>query len=412
MAPEKFFKSQLSNGIRVVSERINSVHSVALGFWLLAGSKDESEENNGIAHLLEHMAFKGSKNRDAYQIALAIESLGGIINAFTSKNLTCYYVRLMSEHLQTGIDVLSDLILNPLFALKEVEREKGVIIEEIREIEDSPSEIIHDYFAQQLYPNHPLGRPVQGTIETVGSITANQLRYFVNDNYKANRLVIAASGRVSHAELVNYIEKYLEKLPSGNENDLVTDLFPIEQYKKVYHKPTSQSHIIIGRRIFPQADPRRYQLGLFNIILSGGMTSRLFSNIREKYGFVYSIYSFTEFYINTGMFGIYAGVEAERLEKVKSLIYDELRKLSTELIAEEELRKAKQQFEGSLVLSLENMQSRMNRLANMEIFEKKILSIDEILQIIENISSSDLQDIANYIYDESAFIETAIKPKD
>lgn len=412
MAPEKFFKSQLSNGIRVVSERINSVHSVALGFWLLTGSKDESEENNGIAHLLEHMAFKGTKNRNAYQIALAIESLGGIINAFTSKNLTCYYVRLMSEYLQTGIDVLSDLILNPLFDPKEVEREKGVIIEEIKEIEDSPSEIIHDYFAQQLYPNHPLGRPVQGTIETVSSIMANQLRRFVNDNYKANRLVVAASGQVNHSELVKYLENNLEKLPSESENNLVTDLSPVEEYKKVYYKPISQSHIIIGRRIFPQTDPRRYQLGLFNVILSGGMTSRLFSNIREKYGFVYSIYSFTEYYTNTGIFGIYAGIESEKLETVKSLIYNELKKLSTKPITKDELRKAKQQFEGSLVLSLESMQARMNRLANMEIFEGKILSIDEILQIIENISDKDLLDIANYIYDETEFIETSIKPKD
>ena len=201
MIEERFQKTVLSNGIRVISEYIDSVFSVSLGIWAIAGSQDETLETNGIAHLLEHMAFKGTKSRSAFQIAHEIESLGGSLNAFTSKNITCFYVRLMAEYLAKGVDVLSDLIINPVFDKTELEREKGVIIEEIREIEDTPSDVIHDYFIAQLFPDHPIGRPIQGTIDNIRSFGTEQLFEFIRNHYTADRLLLVASGRVEHRGL-------------------------------------------------------------------------------------------------------------------------------------------------------------------------------------------------------------------
>ncbi|RKY54655.1 MAG: hypothetical protein DRP89_04745 [Candidatus Neomarinimicrobiota bacterium] len=412
MSVEKIQKTTLPNGIRVVSEYVDFVHSAALGVWIIAGSQNETKETNGIAHLLEHMAFKGTTNRTAFQIAHTIESLGGILNAFTSKDLTCYYVRLMAEYLDTGVDVLSDLILNPYFKSKELEREKGVIIEEIKDIEDSPADVIHDYFAQEIYPDHPLGRPIQGTIENVKLIGVNQLKDFIKTYYTSDRLVVVASGKVKHEYLVELTNKYLGDINAGNGEIAIPDLVPIKEYRKVYSRPISQSHIMLGRRIFPQSDYRRYHLALLNVVLSGGMSSRLFHNIREKYGFVYAIYSFADFYSNEGLFRFYAGVDSQRMEKVKSMIYKELEKLATDPISEQELKKVKQQFKGGLVLSLENMLARMSRLAKIEIFEEKLLTTDELLRIIESISSKDLQNLASYLYDKDVFIETIIKPQD
>ena len=411
MNEERFQKTVLSNGIRVISEYIDSVYSVALGIWAIAGSQDETRETNGIAHLLEHIAFKGTKTRSAFQIANEIESLGGSLNAFTGKNVTCFYTRLMSEYLSTGVEVLSDLVLNPLFDNAELEREKGVIIEEIREIEDTPSDIIHDYFAEQLFPDHPVGRSIQGSIENIQSFTSDQLVDFIKSNYTSDRLLVAASGRVHHHELVELTEKYLSGLQRGNNSRSLPEITPIKELKKVYRRQISQSHLIIGRRVFPQGNPRRYHLALLNVILSGGMSSRLFHNIRERYGFVYAIYSFSDLYLNDGLFGVYAGVDTSQLDTIRNMIYDELNKLVINPISPEELKKVKQQFEGGLVISLEGMQSRMNRLAKMEIYENRIMTIKELLEIIDHVSIEDITDLARYLVDINQFIETVIIPE-
>ncbi|HCK98822.1 MAG TPA: hypothetical protein DHW42_01765 [Candidatus Marinimicrobia bacterium] len=411
MNEEQFQKTVLSNGIRVISEYIDSVYSVALGIWTIAGSQDETRETNGIAHLLEHMAFKGTKTRSAFQIANEIESLGGSINAFTGKNVTCYYARLMSEHLSTGVDVLSDLVLNPKFDKAELEREKGVIIEEIREIEDTPSDIIHDYFTEQLFPDHPIGWSIQGTVENIQSFTTAQLTDFIKNNYTSDRLLVVATGRVHHDELVRLAEKYFSGLKRGSNSRQLPQITKIVDKKKTYQKPISQSHIVIGRRVFPQSDPRRYPLALLNVILSGGMSSRLFHNIRERYGFVYSIYSFSDLFLNNGLFGIYAGVDSSKLDIIRSMLYDELKKIVREPIPDEELKKVKQQFEGGLVISLEGMQSRNNRLAKMEIYENRIMTIKELLNIIDRISVKDITDLASYLIDGDQFIETIIIPE-
>jgi len=405
-------KTVLPNGIRVISEYVDTVYSVALGFYVLAGSQNETKETNGLAHLLEHMAFKGTNNRTAFQIGYEIESIGGNINAYTSKSSTCFYVRMMSETIDRGVDVLSDLILNPVFDPGELAKEKDVIIEEIKEIEDNPGDIIHDYFSDQIFPEHPFGRPIQGTIENVRSFTEKHLNDFIRTNYTGKNLVVAASGRIEHQKLVELVEKYMSSLPAGNGRLPIPDVLPVRERQKIYAKPISQAHLVLGKRIFPQTDPRRYTLGLLNVLLSGGMTSRLFNNIREKYGFVYEIYSFSDLFLSEGAFGIYAGADTKKLDKVRSMIYQELEKVVNEPIPEDELKKIKQQSKSGTVLGLEGMQSRMSHIARMEIHEKRAIGVDEILEIIDKISARDLQELSSYIYDnKSNFIETIIVPK-
>lgn len=411
MNEENFQKTQLSNGIRVISENIDSVYSVALGIWAIAGSQDETKETNGIAHLLEHMAFKGTTHRNAFQIAHEIESLGGALNAFTGKNVTCYYARLMGEHLATGVDVLADLIKNPDFKEAELEREKGVIIEEIREIEDTPSDIIFDYFTEQLFPNHPIGRSIQGSIENIRSLTIDHLIDFIRCHYTADRLVVVASGRVNHQELVGLVERKMGDIPCGNGIPKLDEVSDIVQRSQKITRKISQSHLVIGRRVFPQSDDRKYPLALLNVILSGGMSSRLFHNIREQYGFVYAIYSFYDLYLNNGLFGIYAGIDTGQQAVIRDMIYAELNKLSRDGITSEELDKVKQQFEGGLVISLENMQSRMNRLAKMEIFENRLMTIREFLDIIDKIDIDDIHHLASYLAEADHYIETMIVPE-
>jgi len=411
MNEENFQKTQLSNGIRVISENIDSVYSVALGIWAIAGSQDETKETNGIAHLLEHMAFKGTTHRNAFQIAHEIESLGGALNAFTGKNVTCYYARLMGEHLATGVDVLADLIKNPDFKEAELEREKGVIIEEIREIEDTPSDIIFDYFTEQLFPNHPIGRSIQGSIENIRSLTIDHLIDFIRCHYTADRLVVVASGRVNHQELVGLVEQKMGDIPCGNGIPKLDEVSDIVQRSQKITRKISQSHLLIGRRVFPQSDDRKYPLALLNVILSGGMSSRLFHNIREQYGFVYAIYSFYDLYLNNGLFGIYAGIDTGQQAVIRDMIYAELNKLSRDGITSEELDKVKQQFEGGLVISLENMQSRMNRLAKMEIFENRLMTIREFLDIIDKIDIDDIHHLASYLAEADHYIETMIVPE-
>jgi len=411
MNEENFQKTQLSNGIRVISENIDSVYSVALGIWAIAGSQDETKETNGIAHLLEHMAFKGTTHRSAFQIAHEIESLGGALNAFTGKNVTCYYARLMGEHLATGVDVLADLIKNPDFKEAELEREKGVIIEEIREIEDTPSDIIFDYFTEQLFPNHPIGRSIQGSIENIRSLTIDHLIDFIRCHYTADRLVVVASGRVNHQELVGLVEQKMGDIPCGNGIPKLDEVSDIVQRSQKITRKISQSHLLIGRRVFPQSDDRKYPLALLNVILSGGMSSRLFHNIREQYGFVYAIYSFYDLYLNNGLFGIYAGIDTGQQAVIRDMIYAELNKLSRDGITSEELDKVKQQFEGGLVISLENMQSRMNRLAKMEIFENRLMTIREFLDIIDKIDIDDIHHLASYLAEADHYIETMIVPE-
>ncbi|HPC36186.1 MAG TPA: pitrilysin family protein [Candidatus Marinimicrobia bacterium] len=410
MISENIQRTILPSGIRVLSEYVDSVYSVSLGFWIQAGSQDEEDNENGIAHLLEHMVFKGTHKRTAFAIAHEIESLGGIINAFTSRNVTCFNVQLLHENLAKGVEVLADLILHSRFDSSELEKEKRVISEEIREIEDTPHDLIHDLFTQQLFPDQAIGRPIQGTIESVNAIQVSDLKHFLKRNYTTGRLAVSAAGRVNHDKLVKLVEKYCEEMENGNDYQGKETCNTQPETKRIYRKPIMQSHVILGRRIFGQGDSRRFQLGLLNMILSGGMTSRLFHNIREKYGYVYEVYSFSDLFLREGLFGVYAGVDKDRLDVVIDKIYNEMTALYRKPISVREFKKAKQQVKGGLVLAMESMNARMSNLAKMELYDKQIITIAELLEIVDKISIEDLQELACYLFDSNAFIETIIQP--
>jgi predicted Zn-dependent peptidase len=407
---EAIRRTVLPNGIRVISQRVPSVYSLSLGFWFKVGSNDESKGQNGLAHLLEHMTFKGTRNRSTLQIAQDIESIGGTINAFTSRNATCYYVHLLNEHLPTGIEVLADLVQYPVFDNDELEKEKQVILEEIREIEDDPGSAINDYFDRQIFPDHPIGRPILGTIETVESFTRDNLLEFRSKYYTADRMVVVGVGNLEHEQLVDLVEKSCSELPLHSPKTNLEKPKPIKERSQIQLREISQGHLILGRRIFPRTDRRRIPLSLLNTILCGGMSSRFFQNIRNRHGSVYDIFSFYDLFLEGGIFGIYAGVDANKMNKMKGLILKELEDLSKDGITEKELQKAQEQAKGSLVISLESMFARMNRLAQSIMLDKSPLSIQEALERIKRVTVDDINTLAQYLYQPEEFIETIFLP--
>ena len=410
MITENFKKTILDSGVTVISENIDTVHSVSLGFWLLVGSMNETEESNGMAHMLEHMVFKKTGKRSCFDIANDIESLGGVLNAFTSKSTTCFYVRLMNEYLKAGVDVLSDITVNWQFNEEDFKKEKTVIYEEIKSVEDNPSDIIFDFHHLQLFPEHSLGRPIQGTWETVKNFTKEQVINFHKSHYTTKNLLVTAAGKVDHNELVGLVEKYTTNMPKPSNENNIKPVNPVAVYQKSYKRDIQQAHILLGRRIFAKSDYRRYYMSLLNIILSAGLSSRFFNNIREKYGFIYSVYSMTEFYLNEGDFNIYVATDVNKIDFTKELIFNELKNIAENGVSEKELEKAKQQFKGSAMLHLESMQSRMSRIAKMEIYEKELQTIDALLDKINQISNRNIQYLTQYLYEEDQYVETRIIP--
>ncbi|MFH2054867.1 MAG: pitrilysin family protein, partial [bacterium] len=302
-------RSELESGIRVVTERMPSLKSISLGVWFDVGSRNETAAVNGISHFIEHMTFKGTATRDAREIAHSLESLGGTLNAFTSREYTCYYARLLDEHLDTALDILADILTNSLFAEEEVERERQVILEEIKDQIDTPSDIIHDYFASTAWASHPLGRPIIGSPETVGAIGRNGLLDFVGKNYTTDRVVIAAAGNVDHNKLVEQVSARFSFAAAKNGNRLDPPNYE-KGHREVFSRESAQTHICLGMPTFSFADPAKYALLVVNTILGSGMSSRLFQSVREKHGLAYSIYTMQDYYHDTGFFSVYLATEA------------------------------------------------------------------------------------------------------
>ena len=371
-------KTSLDNGLRVITERMSHVHSVSIGLWILAGTSDEVIEENGIAHFLEHMVFKGTHAKSTLELADALESLGGHLNAFTSKEHTCYYAHVLDEHVGTAVDVLADMILNSKMTEKDIEMEKDVVLEEISEQEDSPGDLVHEYFSQSLFPDHPLGYSILGSKETVSGIRRSSLLDFLHNNYTANRIVISTVGNLEHNQIVDLVKEHFAALP-GHSKRLDVALGSDTPNKLVFENKFQQAHLCIGRRAFNYSDPRRYPLLLLNTILGAGMSSRLFQNIREKHGLAYSIYSFVDFLQHSGVFGIYLGTDHERLDFAHDLVLKELDILKTESVPTEELERRKNQLKGNLLLGLESTSSRMDRLARMEIYRGNVIPIVETI---------------------------------
>ena len=408
-------KSTLSNGLRVITETIPSVRSISVGIWVKIGSRWENEPEAGITHFLEHMLFKGTDTRTSFDISSSIEATGGYLNAMTSSEYTCYYVRCLDSELETAIDVLTDMVLHPKFPDEEIEKEKKVVIEEMKMYRDNPDDFIFEEFIGQLYEQHALGRPIIGYENTVSGFKRDDLFKFVDDHYSPDNLIVAVAGNASHEEVLELLEKYYKRPVSTTLNDsngVKKDvLTPYRPSQKTLARPIEQTHYIIGKRGLSSSDPERYKLLLIQTILSGGMSSRLHQNIREKFGYCYSISAFLQSYLDTGVFGVYIGTDKDYLTHVKELIFKEFTKLKEELVEGKELGQAKSQLKGKLLLSQESMSSRMNRLAKSEIYFDRFITLDELVESIDAVSAEEVRNYAREFFKEEDFTETVLLPE-
>ncbi len=403
-------KTVLESGIRIVTERIPYVRSVSIGAWLITGSRDEQAQNNGISHFIEHMLFKGTEHRSAAEIAQSLESVGGQLNAFTGKEQTCYYAHVLDEHLPLAVDVLADILKNSVFDPTEMEKEKRVILEELNAIEETPEELIHELFVQDLFPAHPLGFSIIGKRENIGAFRREDIFGYLNENYSANRLVVAAAGNVDHQQLVKLVEKHFDRFGAVSEHRYVPPTAPVAG-KNVVEDGALQAHVCVGTQSYSYRNEKKFGLLVLNTLLGAGMSSRLFQNVREKYGLAYSVYSFLDYLWDTGIFGIYVGTDREKIDNTVELVTKELDHLRREPVSEDELERTKSQLKGNLMLGLESTASRMNRLAKMEIYLEEYFTLDDTIREIEQVTSQDIMEIANELFVPERLYVTILTPR-
>ncbi|HKZ57063.1 MAG TPA: pitrilysin family protein [Thermodesulfovibrionales bacterium] len=396
-----FKKEYLSNGIPVVMEPLKNMRSVAIGIWVKVGSRNEALDENGISHFLEHMFFKGTHKRTAKDIAIEIDSLGGELNAFTSKENTAFYVKILDEYIEKGVELLSDIFLHSTFPEEDIEKEKRIIKEEIKMVEDTPDDYIHDLFNQTIWGDTGLGQSVLGRRETVKSFTRDDLIAHIKKYYGIKDVIIACAGNFEPESLLVILNKNLGSLRRGSEP--VKDTHPLFNSRvEVFHKELSEAHVCMGVEGIPQASEKRYSLSVLNTILGAGVSSRLFQEIREKRGLTYSIYSFVSSYFDTGIWGIYAGVGRKRVRELVELILEEANNLK-DTLTEVELERAKNHLKGNIVLGLESTGSRMNNIARQEIYYGRYYSPKEVMKEIDSIKLSQIKDLAEGLLKREGF---------
>ncbi|MBT2691495.1 pitrilysin family protein [Bacillus sp. ISL-55] len=389
-------KYTCQNGVRIVLEQIPTVRSVAIGVWIGTGSRNESPENNGISHFLEHMFFKGTKTRSAREIAESFDSIGGQVNAFTSKEYTCYYAKVLDNHAQYALEVLADMFFNSTFDSEELNKEKNVVNEEIKMYEDTPDDIVHDLLSQAVYGDHPLGYPILGTEETLQSFTGEKLEQYMHDTYRPENVVISIAGNVPES-FINNAEKFFGSYEASKEK--------MEYEKPEFHatqasrkKETEQAHLCLGFEGLQIGHSDVYSLIVLNNVLGGSMSSRLFQEVREQRGLAYSVFSYHSAYRDSGMVTIYGGTGANQLGVLYETIQDTLTKLRADGITEKELNNSKEQLKGSLMLSLESTNSRMSRNGKNELLLGRHRSLDEIVEQIDQVTKDSVDGMANKIF--------------
>ena len=403
-----FKKTHLENGVPVVTESLKNVRSVVLGIWVKVGSRNETTDKNGISHCLEHMFFKGTKKRSAKDIAFEIDSLGGDLNAFTSRENTTFYVKVLDEYLEKGVELLSDIFLHPIFPEDELEKEKKIIKEEIKMVEDTPDDYIHDLFTQTIWGDTGLGQSILGRRETVKSFMKNDLLTHIRKYYGTRDTVISCSGNFDHDILLNNLHKNLGKLRRGSE----PERRPPPQYNgkvTVFKKDLAEAHLCLGLKGLSQLSKERYSLYVLNTILGAGISSRLFQEIREKRGLAYSIYSFIASYYDTGIWGVSAGVSRRKVRETLELIIKEMSSLR-DTMDEAELKRAKDQLKGNIILGLESTSSRMNNIARQEIYYGRYYSPKEIIREIESITLGQIKDLVDKLVQKEYFSLTVYGP--
>jgi predicted Zn-dependent peptidase len=391
-------RTTLPNGLTILTEKMDHIRSVAMGVWIRAGSRHETPEINGISHFVEHMVFKGTKSRSAQLIAREVDAIGGNLDAFTGKETVCFNIKVLDEHVPVALDILSDLVLNPVFADDEISRERGVILEEIKMDEDNPDYLVHEIFTQNFWKDHPLGRPILGTRETVRRFERDTLCNFYGQRFHGSNMIFSAAGNIDHDTFVEQVTRRFESLPAGEP--LTVQVPPKTAARIILRnkKALEQVQLCLGVPAPPIADESRYTTLVLNTILGGGMSSRLFQTVREERGLAYSIYSDLNPYRDTGSLCVYAGTSADRAIQVIHLVMEQFRRLKIEPLPADELRRAKDQLKGNLLLSLESSMSRMSNLARQQMYFDHFFGMQEILDRVEAITEDQVLAMANQLF--------------
>jgi predicted Zn-dependent peptidase len=403
-------RQELSNGICVVTERMPHVRSVSAGIWIGTGSREETAEEAGISHFVEHMVFKGTRNRTAEQIARSVDSIGGGLDAFTSKEVVSFNVKVLDDHLPEAFDIVSDLVRNPLFDNKDIEKEKGVILEELKMEVDNPEYMAHELFSSHFWKGHALGRSILGTRQTIRSFDRDKIERYYRQIYSPSNILVTAAGNLKHKELVQLAEDHLGDLKPRRKRIRGGPPQPHAPLVFKDKKSVEQVHLFVGVPSIAMNDESRFACYLLNAILGGGMSSRLFQNIREKQGLAYSVYSELAMYRDAGCMVIYAGTSMRWAEKVVKSISRELHEAASTRVSDEELRRAKDHLKGSIVLGLESTSSRMANLARQETYFKRFMSMDEMLERIEKVTPEEVLGLAQQFFQPNRIAVAMLGP--
>ncbi|MCK9217086.1 MAG: insulinase family protein [Firmicutes bacterium] len=396
-----FIKEHLENGIRIVAEEIKYVNSISIGIWVKTGSRYENISNNGVSHFIEHMLFKGTKNRTAKDIASSIDKIGGQLNAFTSKECTCFYAKVLDSHFDIALEILCDMFLNSCFSEKEIEKEKGVVLEEISMYEDSPEDLVHDILTQTVWANNPLGMSILGTEDTLSNLTRKDIIDYLKNNYTSKNIVISLVGNFDKDSTLKKISNAFNEYntyDTKRENGLSPRFISKNTHK---YKETEQVHICIGYEGIELGSKYTYPLLVMNNIFGGSMSSRLFQKIREERGLAYSVFSYPSSYIGCGLFSIYAGMKPSQVETVLSIIDNEINELRNNSITSQELYDSKEQLKGSYILGLESTSGRMISIGKSELLLDRIYSPKEIIKLIDLVTIDDIRYVINNIFDDN-----------
>ena len=403
--------TRLDSGIRVVTEAMPALRSASVGFWVGTGSRDEPPELSGASHFLEHMLFKGTERRSAIEIAEAVESVGGDMNAFTSHEMTTYYVRIPDGCLELATDILSDIVWSPSIRGDELDAERQVILEEIGMRDDTPEDLVHDVFSNALFSGHPLGREVIGTPETIGAMDRTSLLAFHGAHYHPSNVVVAAAGNLHHDEVVELVQQGLARDAGARPDRLPFGGATAPEPMVVLERPTEQAHVVLGTRSLARDDPDRYALNVLDQVLGGGMASRLFQEIREKRGLAYSVYSFRAAYEETGALAVYAGTSPDRVGDVVSLVEAELARIVADRgVSDAEMASAKGNLTGSLALGLETSSSRMHRVGRALLTLGTVPPLDEVVAAVEQVTPDDLARVVDRVLGDASRTVAAVGP--
>ncbi|MEW6125573.1 MAG: pitrilysin family protein [Acidobacteriota bacterium] len=400
-------KTNLANGLTIITEKMAHVRSASVGIWVRSGSRHEQAELNGISHFIEHALFKGTQKRNSRQIAVEGDAIGGNVDAFTSREVACYHFRALDAHVPRAFDLLADLVTAPLFANEELDRERKVVLEEINMVEDTPDDLVHEVFNANFWPNHPLGRSILGTSDTLATFDHTRVMEHFKRVYIPRNLVVAGAGNIEHQEFVEMVAGYFNDLPDTTVE--LNKTSPTVAWPRItINKELEQAHLVLGTSCPSLLHQDRYGVNILAVILGGGMSSRLFQSIREEHGLAYSVFAGVSSYTDAGCLSMYAATSPERMSKAIRLSIEEFRKCKVEAVSEDELQRAKDQLKVSIMLSLESCSARMSNLARQEIFYGKQFSLDEILQRIEKVTADDVQRIANQVFNGNGLAMTAI----